>query len=266
MAYQNYRNGKEDKIRFRVAPLEPPEDIPEAPRCTYEEAQKMGPEGYAGTKYITDGSENAQINLYGETVSVQPTDARAANTNKSVKRIVESKEPYTPAPSMETIHRALSNKVAAGRPLKFKTPEELRDACEDYFRSLMGVMVDDEGNEGDIVWRRKPTASGLALYLGLTREGLFDTYSKRDQYSEILKTAIGVIESFTEEYALESKYPTGAIFVLKNGYGWSDKREVSVMRESGRQQLTDEQIAAMLPDPDTMPDIIDVDPDEMTDA
>ena len=87
MAYQNYRNGKEDKIRFRVAPLEPPEDIPEAPRCTYEEAQKMGPEGYAGTKYITDGSENAQINLYGETVSVQPTDARAANTNKSVKRI-----------------------------------------------------------------------------------------------------------------------------------------------------------------------------------
>ena len=97
----------------------------------------------------------------------------------------------------------------AGRPALFNSPEQLRQAIDQYFS--------DQSN-------RPFTVTGLALYLGFCdRQSLYD-YQEREEYSCLIKEARLRVENEYEQ-ALFGKMPTGAIFALKN-MGWKDKSEV----------------------------------------
>lgn len=105
-----------------------------------------------------------------------------------------------------------------GRPLKFKSVEDLQEKIDAYFNTT-GLQVDKNGKE----YYKPITITGLALALDTTRETLMD-YQNKDEYSYTIKKAKLRCENFAEENLFMGKSPTGSIFALKN-YGWSDKTE-----------------------------------------
>lgn len=95
-----------------------------------------------------------------------------------------------------------------GRPLKFSSPQVLMEAIEKYFEETPEEML---------------AVSGLALYLGTTREKLMD-YQERDAFRDIVKMAKLRIE-LSYEQSLRKSGRVGDIFALKQ-FGWKDKQEI----------------------------------------
>ncbi|MGN0026957.1 MAG: terminase small subunit [Clostridium sp.] len=116
-------------------------------------------------------------------------------------------------------------KKKGGRPLKFKTPEELEKRIEEYFKYAKDNM-------------EVPTVSGLAWYLGTNRQCLL-RYQEEDNdllrsvpddvkcmFRDTVKQAKARIEAGYEQALFSKNSAVGAIFTLKNNYGWVDKQEV----------------------------------------
>lgn len=103
--------------------------------------------------------------------------------------------------------------METGRPLKFKSAEEMQTIINQYF-----AKCDAE---------KKPyTVSGLAVALDTTRRTLLD-YEEKDEFSHTIKKAKAKIEAYNEEMLYNKNIPTtGVIFNLKNNYGWKDKQEI----------------------------------------
>jgi len=100
-----------------------------------------------------------------------------------------------------------------GKPLKFKTVEELQTKVDEYF--------DKQEKEN------KPlTMSGLALSLDIDRKTLLN-YSNREKYFPTIKKAREKVEEWVET-KLYSNNVTGAIFNLKNNFDWKDKKELDL--------------------------------------
>ena len=106
---------------------------------------------------------------------------------------------------------AENNKI--GRPLKYKNKEEIDQAIRAYFE-----RCEETG---------KPlTMSGLAVWLDMDRRSLVN-YGNREEFFLSIKRARAMIEASTEERMLMNELNvTGAIFSLKNNYGWVDKPEI----------------------------------------
>ena len=121
-----------------------------------------------------------------------------------------------------------------GRPPIYKKAENLKCKIIDYFESLIYDEVDDDGN---LIPDKKPTVTGLALFLGFaSRQSMYD-YSNKEEFSYIIKRAQMVIEMSYEE-KLHSQACTGSIFALKN-MGWSDKTETEITnKENKPEKLT----------------------------
>ncbi len=105
-----------------------------------------------------------------------------------------------------------------GKPLMYKTVEQLKAVVDDYFETEAYI------GEGDNRMYA-PTMSGLAMHLGMDRRTLLD-YSKRDKFLPTIKkarTKIGV----ALEQRLYLNNVAGIIFNLKNNFNWKDKTELS---------------------------------------
>lgn len=98
----------------------------------------------------------------------------------------------------------------AGRPLKFKSPEELEKKCKEYFEVTHASQV---------------TITGLALHLDTCRQTLMD-YQGKPEYSDTIKKAKLAVEN-AYELSLRESGRTGDIFALKN-FGWKDKQEMDL--------------------------------------
>lgn len=99
-----------------------------------------------------------------------------------------------------------------GRPLKFKSPEELEKKIQAYFSECKNI------NE-------PPTICGLAVALDVDRKTLIN-YNKKEEYFHTIKKAKAICEYFVEKGALTNKLnPTFSIFNLKNNYGWEDEQK-----------------------------------------
>jgi hypothetical protein len=94
--------------------------------------------------------------------------------------------------------------MAMGRPMIWKSPEELQKLVDDYFQST-----------------ERWTLSGLAVHIGICRKTLYN-YESKDDFLHIIKKARDKVESIYEERAIYENNPTGVIFALKN-MGWTDK-------------------------------------------
>ena len=114
-----------------------------------------------------------------------------------------------------------------GRPLAFKTPEELETKIAEYFAFCDNRIqqVYSPKSEGviEVINPAPYTMSGLALSLGLDRRTLLD-YSNRDEFLPTIKAAREKVHADVETRLME-KNATGAIFNLKNNFGWVDKTE-----------------------------------------
>lgn len=100
-----------------------------------------------------------------------------------------------------------------GRPPVYEDDKAMVVKINEYFDSLM----DDEQEE----YSKRPTMTGLALYLGFaSRQSMYD-YVTKDDFSYIITRAQQIIAMSYEEMLL-TKVSAGAIFALKN-MGWDDK-------------------------------------------
>lgn len=88
----------------------------------------------------------------------------------------------------------------------WKNASELAQLVKEYF---------DQTN--------RPTLSGLAVFLEIDRQTLYN-YKERDEFFDIIKKATAKVESIYEERAIYENNPTGVIFALKN-MGWTDRME-----------------------------------------
>jgi len=97
-------------------------------------------------------------------------------------------------------------------PVKFKTVEELQQKIDAYFK-----QCDKE--------KQPYTITGLALALDTTKKTLSD-YEAKNGFGSAIKKA----KSRCEEYAIKrlfgSQQVAGAIFYLKNAFGYQDSHEI----------------------------------------
>lgn len=111
-----------------------------------------------------------------------------------------------------------------GRPLAYKTVEELQKAIDLYFETdaYISLGAAEEGQEQPKMYA--PTMAGLALSLGIDRKTL-TSYSHRDEFLPAIKKARARVEVALEQ-RLYGNNVTGVIFNLKNNFDWSDKQEI----------------------------------------
>lgn len=115
-----------------------------------------------------------------------------------------------------------------GRPLKFKTVEELQRKIDEYFdfcdnRAIK--KVDKDGNEYMITSPAPYTMSGLARALDVDRMTIVN-YGHRDKFLIAVRAARARVEEDVESRMLETKNERGAQFSLTNNFGWSNKQEI----------------------------------------
>lgn len=150
-----------------------------------------------------------------------------------------------------------------GRPMKFKTPEDLQKQIDKYFAYCdphieeydMPLFVKEEHNEAggyyrtvraqQISQRRPYTISGLAVFLDTSRDVLLDYERLADKdpedlpehlrgdkkflqdFSNTIKRAKMRVHGFVEEKLLGGGHPAGPIFNLKNNFSnWEDRTVV----------------------------------------
>lgn len=161
-----------------------------------------------------------------------------------------------------------------GKPLNFKTVEELQERIDKYFaecdphmleikewvqaRDKDGKLKKDEHGlnylvevSHKVMTDQIPyTVTGLALSLNTSRqtlleyEGEVEGREKKDpRYADTIKNAKLKVHNFVEQ-VLYTPTPTGAIFNLKNNFGWKDKTEVDNSGEIVHkyEDMTDEQL------------------------
>ena len=134
-----------------------------------------------------------------------------------------------------------------GRPLKFKTVEELEQRINDYFDNCPDyvILTSFDKQTGEFVEYKKftPTMCGLALYLGFTNRASMYDYEERSKFSNTIKNARGRIENMYEKQ-LYCPQCTGAIFALKN-LGWKDKVENEITASESTQEAFLKHLKAM---------------------
>ena len=109
-------------------------------------------------------------------------------------------------------------KKIMGRPPEFKTPEEMRNAINEYFSC--DALI--ENSEGKTVFA--PTMTGLARSIGISRQSLCN-YADKDDFLDTIKEARAIVAEALEQ-KLYGSAVAGVIFNLKNNFGWKDKSEV----------------------------------------
>jgi len=128
----------------------------------------------------------------------------------------------------------IDRKGIGGAPKKFKTNLDLIASIQEYFEFCdnrsTSIYVKELGDNVSIANPAPYTMSGLARFLGVDR-GTILSYSKHDEFYSTIKAAKAKVEEDIETRLLEGKNQAGAIFNLKNNFGWVDKTEIDNRHE-----------------------------------
>lgn len=124
-----------------------------------------------------------------------------------------------------------------GRPLKYKTKEELQTAIDKYFKDCDGEMLKDADGQtifdkfGQPVFIhvKPPTVTGLALALGFSTRLSLINYQGRKEFMNTITRAKSYIEAYAEGRLFDRDGVNGAKFSLSNNFkGWSEKQDTTV--------------------------------------
>lgn len=117
------------------------------------------------------------------------------------------------------------------RPLTFKTPEEMQDVINEYFdycdNRIKTIWDDDKQKEIAVTNPAPYTMHGLARALKIDRRTLID-YTELDKFLPTIKAARERIAEDVETRLMDGRAQTGAIFNLKNNFGWKDETHTDV--------------------------------------
>ena len=120
-------------------------------------------------------------------------------------------------------------KNKGGRPKLFTDPKDIEKIAIEYFKkcderkvpTLVGSEIVNAPNPEPY------TMSGLAYELKMDRDSLLN-YSKDEKFFRTIKRFRDKVQSDVERRRIEGKNCTGAIFNLKNNFGWKDKTEQEI--------------------------------------
>ena len=122
----------------------------------------------------------------------------------------------------------MSDKNPVGRPLKYKTVEELQAAIDEYFAFCDARIKQVHSKEGESYGISNPepyAMAGLAYAVGLSRQALVE-YSHKDEFGDALKRARNKVEADIERRMIDKDtFTPGLIFNAKNNFGWKDRTE-----------------------------------------
>lgn len=120
--------------------------------------------------------------------------------------------------------------MPAGRPREYKTVGQMEKKIVEYFdycdNRIQQVYSPKQDAVIEVLDPAPYGVEGLSAFLNITRETL-NQYSKLPKFSDAIKKAKQKIAADVES-RLMGKNPTGAIFNLKNNFGWSDKTEQDI--------------------------------------
>lgn len=145
--------------------------------------------------------------------------------------------------------------MPAGRPPKYETPEEMERIVDLYFLAcksrnvekpeiVLAGLSDEDLQVVEWIDDVRPTVTGLAYTLGLSRQSLCN-YEAKDEFLDTIKRAKQRIERALEQN-LYGQAVTGTIFNLKNNFGWKDKTEQDIKADLTVSDLTDDQLEARI--------------------
>jgi hypothetical protein len=106
-------------------------------------------------------------------------------------------------------------KKNVGNPPKYKSGEELLEKALEYFK-----WCDD-------VRKGKYNESHLRMWLGFNRKNWYD-YKNHPEYSNTIDFITSFMEGDTEDRLMWAGSTQGAIFKLKNKFGWKDESKQEV--------------------------------------
>ena len=126
-------------------------------------------------------------------------------------------------------------KHPGGRPLMYKTKEELQEKIDEYFESCKGTVLHDA--EGNVLTNKygapltvceKPlTITGLALALGFNSRQALLNYQGRKEFNDTILRAKARVEQYAEERLFDKDGANGAKFSLANNFeGWKEKQQI----------------------------------------
>lgn len=126
--------------------------------------------------------------------------------------------------------------MPGGRPLIFKSVEELQEKIDEYFdwcdNRTKSIYIKELGDNMEVSAPAPYTMSGLARRLGIDRDTLLN-YSKKEEFFGTIKAARERVQEDVETRLMETSNQSGAIFNLKNNFGWKDKTEVDTNISGG---------------------------------
>lgn len=115
-----------------------------------------------------------------------------------------------------------------GRPAKYKSVEQMAKVIDDYFEKCENRFVAKVSKDGEISQVPSPAPrhiQGLCVHLDICRDTLLE-YEQLSEFSDTIKRAKRKCESYAVDQCFEGRHGNKADFILKNGYGWSDKTTI----------------------------------------
>lgn len=117
-----------------------------------------------------------------------------------------------------------------GRPPIFKTPEEMKKVIEEYFTwcdNRVKEIYNEKLGTIAIIHPAPYTITGLARRIGMDRHTLV-TYSKKDKFYATIRDARLRVQEDIENRLMETRNEKGAMFNLKNNFGWHDETKTDI--------------------------------------
>lgn len=154
-----------------------------------------------------------------------------AKTTQAPKNTKKPKtNPKTRTEQLVKATQAVTPKPIMGRPVLYSNPEELSALIDEYFdfcdNRVQQVYSPKAEAVIEIINPEPYTMSGLAYHLGMDRRTLLD-YGTKDTFLALIKYARARVERDVERRLFEGGgNVAGAIFNLKNNFGWRDQKEL----------------------------------------
>lgn len=136
-----------------------------------------------------------------------------------------------PAPYNLTNNPNPNGKHPGGTNPKFKTPQDMQNAIDDYFKNGVKkkIIIIGKGDDKQSIEIPVPTITGLCIHLGFCSRQSFYEWERNEEFGDTVKKARLFIECEYESL-LQGHNVAGAIFALKN-MGWMDQQDINVKSE-----------------------------------
>lgn len=132
---------------------------------------------------------------------------------------------------MEDIEKIKQKYPLAGRPVAFKTPEDLLAKLYEFLAECENRVVEVATKSGveEIISPAPRTIEAFCAYAGITKTCFYD-YGKKPKFKNIIAQYKQIVEAYWVSQCAEGRPGNKADFILKNAFAdnWKDDKSVTL--------------------------------------